>query len=210
MGTSTDWAFDVYEHVIDRYAEALDFTPDEPQRYPDRITGTVHEGPPPGLITQRAVIIPKPVGHDNATRYRRWVTLPPVHWQNLTNRPAGWRYFILMVGLLPDGQPWWSALYEESTLAELRDHSESMPGFYRFDPGLTAKALIADWDKDRPDGYRDSPAQYTATLGDVTVETGDQADFMASIWDFAATRQDNEPITGRIDVAGNEMSVVIE
>jgi len=203
-----DWAFDIEEHVLDHYAEKIGFTPDEKQPYPDRIVGTITE--PINGQDFRAVIVPKPVGHDNAVRYRRWVTLPPVHWQNLTSRPAGWRYFVLMVGLLPDGQPWWSALYEESSLAESRDHSENMGGFYRFDPGLTSRALILDWDKDRPESYVDSPARYTATLGDVVVETTDQADFMASIWDFAATIQDKEPITGRIDVAGNEMSVTIE
>jgi hypothetical protein len=145
---ATEWAFDVLDHVLDQYAERIQFTPDEDQRYPDRITGTVTETI--NGTDARAVIYPRPVGYDNANRYRRWVTLPPVHWQNLTSRPAGWRHFVLMVGLLPDGQPWWSSLYEESTLAELRDHSEDMGGFYRFDPGLTQRALIAEWDKDKP------------------------------------------------------------
>lgn len=140
---TTDWAFDMLAHIKERYAAVLGFTPDDHQRYPDRITGNAVSG--------RTVIIPKAVGSENAGRFRRWVTLPVGHWQNITARPLGWRYLVLMVGLLPDGEPWWSALYEESMLAEVRDHSEDKGGFYRFDPGLTGRALIADWDKDRPE-----------------------------------------------------------
>lgn len=143
MASINDWAFDVTEHVVAHHAKSIGFTPDDRQWYPDRTTGTLESG-------GRAVVIPKGVGPDNAARYRRWVTLPSSHWQSMSARPSGWRAFVLMVGLLPDGQPWWSSLYDEQLLLSVRDHSENMGGFYRFDPHLAATALVSEWDKDKP------------------------------------------------------------
>lgn len=199
-----EFAFDVQEHVLRHYGPIIGLVPDDDQHYPDRIVGS---DPNTG---RRVVVIPKGVGFDNADRFRHWVAVDPTHWASMTARPEGWDTFILMIGLLPDGQPWWSALYDERRLAQDRIHSEQMWGFYRFDPGITKNALVGFWDKDRPETNVDSPAVYRATLGDVEIETPDQADFMASIWDFAASIPDKEPITGRIDVAGNEMSVHID
>lgn len=208
MATRTDWAFDVQE-FFEQFAGPLGFEFDEKQNYPDRITGTLWSGTTADPHDQRAVVIPRPVGHDYANRYRRWVTLPPVHWENITNRPAGWRYFVLMVGLLPDGSPWWAALYDEQTLAQRRDHSENMGGFYRFDPGLTEAALVAEWSQEK--GFslvtRDSRTTYRATLGEGVV-TGDQAEVIAAIFDWAA--ESAEPVTGRIDVDGPQMSFHFE
>lgn len=150
MASRDDWAFDIREHVQQHYADKIGFRADEVQRYPDRVTGEITEEHTAANHVFRAVVVPKGVGPDHAVRYRRWVTLPSLHWQNLTARPTGWRYFVLMVGLLPDGQPWWSALYEEWTLTEMRDQSENMGGFYRWDPHLAARALVAEWDKDKP------------------------------------------------------------
>lgn len=147
----TDWAFDVQGHFEQYYADSLGFVPDEEQQYVlDRITGTIY-GVTSGNPDVRGVVIPRAVGFDNADRFRRWVTVDKTHWGAMTARPNNWRVFILMIGLLPDGQPWWSTLYEESTLAASRDHSEEMGGFYRFDPGLTGPAKIAEWDRDRPE-----------------------------------------------------------
>lgn len=167
-----DNAFEVYDHFIDQHAEAIDFTPDGVQRYDDRITGTISEGPPNARTDYRAVVIPRFVGYENASRYRRWITLPKAHWAALTARPNNWRYFILMIGLLPDGQPWWSNLYEESELNP--QFFEQMPsGFYRLDPVATAAALINDWDKDRPDTAPDVDPPHEAPDGPIPADPGD-------------------------------------
>lgn len=205
----TDWAFDVVQHFVDEYAEGIGFTLDPDQNYPDRTTGTIHWPPEVGE-PQRAVVIPRAVGFDNADRFRRWVTVDKTHWGAMTARPAGWRVFILMVGLLPDGEPWWSALYDESMLAEKRDFSEQMGGFYRFDPGLTADARIADWDKDRPVAFRDSAAVYELDMGAAGQQTTrDAGEFLASIWDYASQQDPDDPAVGRLDVVGDRMKVTL-
>jgi hypothetical protein len=51
-----------------------------------------------------------------------------------------------MVGLFPDGKPYWAALYDESVLVPNRHLAkEKMRGFFAFDPGLAAAARIAKW-----------------------------------------------------------------
>lgn len=143
MASSNEWAFDVAKHAVTYHADSIGFVADQKQWYADRVNGTLPDG-------GRAVILPKGVGTENATRYRRWVTLPAGHWAAMTARPLNWRPFVLMIGLLPDGQPWWSTLYDEQLLAQTRDHSENMGGFYRFDPHLVEMAVVSDWDKDEP------------------------------------------------------------
>jgi hypothetical protein len=211
---SRHWAFDIVEFFHTQFANPLGFALDEEQRYPDRITGTLYGGSTHNPTERRAVVIPKPVGYDNAGRYRRWVTLPPVHWENMTNRPDDWEHFILMVGLLPDGTVWWANLYNERILAEKRDQSEQVPGpsgpFYRFDPGLTSPALVAEWHKDKPGIFSDSPAVYEFSVADAPRQRFyDQAEFVAALWDHAASRSDEETVTGRIDVGGDRMAVHI-
>jgi hypothetical protein len=191
MARDIDWAFDVQQHFVEVFADRLGFDPDEEQHYPDRITGTLYEGDTHNPREYRAVVIPRPVGYENASRYRRWVTLPPVHWENITNRPAGWRHFVLMVGLLPDGQPWWSRLYDEQILAGSRDHSEQVNAgrgghFYRFDPGLTAPALVLEWDKDKAgDGILEAPGEYQVSWTEGVTTTRDAAEWVAKLWELA-------------------------
>lgn len=203
MASQREWAFDIEEHVREYYADKIGFVPDDIQRYDDRITGYVTGG---GVVGYRSVIIPRAVGADNAARYHKWVAVNRVQWDGMRSRPDGWRYFILMIGLLPDGQPWWSRLYEERVLAEQRDFSENMGGFYRFDPGLTEKAFLAEWHKDRPGAQ--APGGYAASLGGEQREFGDSADLIAALWDYS-TVQGGE-VTGRIDVTPDEIKVHIE
>lgn len=213
----TDWAFDVAEFFQTQFASQFGFILDAEQRYPDRITGTMVEPHNAADHEFRAVVIPKAVGYENANRYRRWVALPVSHWENMTNRPAGWRFFVLMIGLLPDGSPWWAALYDEQVLASQRDLSQQMSGFYRFDPGLTDPALIGDWDKDRGTGY---PASGTDAVYRfdaphmATFVSKDAGEFVAALWDYARGYGANgegpeDPVTGRIDVSDRQMSVHI-
>lgn len=210
MSHNDEWAFNVREHINRVYADRIGFIPDEEQRYPDRHTGTLVSGDLRNPTEERAVIIPKPVGADNAQRFRRWVALPPVHWENLTSRPRGWRYFILMIGLLPDGQPWWSRLYDEQLLAQSRDLSEQVSArggsFYRFDPGLTAPALMLEWDSEKP-GVLESPAVYQVNIGKQRIETREAADFVAALWDAAS---DVEQLAGALSVVGETMTVDVK
>lgn len=199
MAYRNDWSFDVVDHVLDHYAEALQFTPDEQQRYTDRVTGTVYEA----LTHQdrRAVILLRGVGFINAERYRRWVALPKGHWESITSRPPDWRFFVLMIGLLPDGQPWWSAIYEESTLAELRDHSENMRGWYRWDPGLTEKALIKGWDKDAPEGMT-----YTLTDAHETITTQNPTEFLEALTATAVLASEG-PDHGIVKITPHQITI---
>lgn len=206
---SRDFAFDVLQHVVDNYADGIGFIPDVEQHYIlDRITGTRYVGATAETMTnERIVIIPRAVGFENADRFRRWVTVDKTHWGAMTARPQGWRVFVLMIGLLPDGQPWWSTLYDEQVLAEKRDFSEQMGGFYRFDPGLTGPARIAGWDKDDPSvGFRDSPATYAIAKGGSVTVAEDADAFVAELWDIAAAQ---EEFRGEITVTADQMLVKV-
>lgn len=210
-----DWAFDVPEFFRREFADRFGFILDEEQRYPDRLTGTYVSGGTRDPVESRAVIIPKPVNFDNANRFRRWVAVSRTHWEGMTARPAGWRFFVLMVGLLPDGSPWWAALYDEQVLANNRDLSEQMGNFYRFDPGLTDPAIVGDWDKDRGAGYPGTTrAAYRLDTPHGKFVFADAGEFVAGLWDYARGYGANgegpeDPITGRIDVSDSQMSVHI-
>lgn len=137
-------AYDLLEHVEDVYAEKLGLTTDSDQTWDDRILGYNNNG-------ERVVITVRFVGHDNAARFRRWITVPPATYDSMTRRPNGWRFYVLMVGFLPDGTPWWTTLYDERVLArpDVYPFAEVMGAagrFYRFDPHLAEKALIAEFD----------------------------------------------------------------
>lgn len=202
-----DFNFDVVDHfeTAGHFAR-LDFRPDPEQRYDDRITGSVMEGPPESRFRVPAVIYPRAVGSDNADRFSRWVTMSPAQWQAITTRPRSWRFFVAMVGLLPDGTPWWSRVYEESVLAELRDHSEQMGGFYRFDPGLTDKALASSWHLEQPE--QGLPFRFVISDAGGGQTTTDPAEFAAAIQGMAMV--DNEPMTGRVDITPGQLSLHFE
>jgi hypothetical protein len=148
----------VREHFEHDYAARAwfqldeEFRPDDEQPYDDRILGYLGKQGEQGT---RAVVVVRFVGPDNAARYRRWITVPPAVYESMTRRPQGWRFFVLMVGLLPDGQPWWSALYDERVLArpDVYPFAEAMVTsgrFYRFDPHLAERALLAEHDFTEP------------------------------------------------------------
>jgi hypothetical protein len=191
--TRKDWAFDVREHVENIYAPALAFTADDDQQYEGQITGWIgHENG----TTTRAVVIPRGVGPENAARFKRWVTVPRGHWQSMGHRPLGWRAFVLMIGLLPDGDPWWSALYDEALLQP--EFAEDKGGFYRFDPGLTQPALIKDWDKDRP---ADPPKPSVLETLSVYLCTG-----CRGLFDFAP---DDPALMGTCPVCGDDSPLFV-
>lgn len=149
------------EHVEERYAPTIGLRVDGHQQYRDRIAGTLEDG-------SRAVVLIRLVGSTNAGRYRRWVTYRAPDFRNMAHRPTGWHYYILMVGLLPDGGVWWTSLYDEEYFrrADIGVHAEEIiPGLYRLDPGLTQPALVGDCD-----------LVSEAISPDITVETADQPD----------------------------------
>lgn len=200
-----EFVFDVHKHFIEHHMARIGMDPDPEQRYPDRITGTLVE---PTLDQIRAVVIIKPVGYDNAGTFRRWVAVSPAHFDQMGVRPAGWQHFIMAVGLLPDGNPWWSSVYDERQLAEVRESAQHVStgghsGFYRFDPGLTAPARLSDWDKDMPtEPERPFLWEYKDLAGGFT--TLDPAEFVEYIKAYATTEtapEDDDGETGRIDIS---------
>jgi hypothetical protein len=81
------------------------------------------------------------VRYDRASEFRGWLTLSPGQARAVkADRPTGWAFFTLMVGLLPDDTPWWSALWDMDAVAlhweavhEVVDLGER-GRFYRVDP----------------------------------------------------------------------------
>lgn len=143
-------AHDLLDHFESVYADQLEFRADEDQGWPDRILGYSRDI---ASTEARTSVIVRFVGPDNAGRYRRWITVPNAVYESMTRRPAGWRFYVLMVGLLPDGGPWWTALYDERALArpDVLPFAEAIRldrggMFWRFDPHLAEKALVAEFD----------------------------------------------------------------
>ena len=99
-----------------------------------RFTGHAHHG-------GTASVDLRTVGYQNAAQYRGWLTLSPGQVRAMSSeRPAGWRFYVLMIGLLPDGAPWWSALWDLTEPARLLNVMTEIPmpsggSFYRVCPG---------------------------------------------------------------------------
>jgi hypothetical protein len=150
--------FSVEDHIRQVYADRIGMDIDPRQNYPDRVVGTMRQKPGDAGVPDRVSILIRPVGADNAGRYRRWITYRAADFDSMITRPTGWRYYALMVGLLPDGKPWWSALYDEAILRQpdVYEHAEQMGStgrFYRFDPGLSSRALIDEYDFTKPEEH---------------------------------------------------------
>jgi hypothetical protein len=181
MPTPHDWAFDVQAFFRTNLGDPLGFDPDDLQRYPDRIVGTLYSGTTHNPVEQRTTILLRGTGPDNAETFKRWVTVLPAQWQTMGNKPKPWRYLILQIGLYPDGTPYWANLYDEAALAPVKEHAERMGGFVRFDPGLTQPALVATWDaengtfvvrEDAPTA-EEAGAPLAVPTGRVPVDPGD-------------------------------------
>lgn len=190
------------EHIEDVYAARIGVVFDEAQRYADRLIGTDTNG-------QRVVVLIRIVGADNAGRFRRWVTYRKSDFESMITRPIGWRYYTLMLGLLPDGSPWWSALYDETHLRQpdVYEHAEQViRGLYRFDPGLAAPALVAEHDFTRP-GPVPEPFMYAFTVGDESLTTSDPNEFTDALREAVDAHL---PIRGEVLVAAGQLTLNFE
>lgn len=125
---------------------------------------------------------------DNAARYRGWLTLNRKDYGILAygERPKGYEYLHLMIGYLPDGDPWWSALFDERRLpleAAEEMHTRSRDGddvvFYRFDRDKIAAAKLGDYDFLQPTLPFETVAEAVATERVVTPEPWSHAAVVA-------------------------------
>lgn len=145
MPAPYEWAFDVQAFFLSRFGDKMGFDPDDLQRYPDRLVGTLYTGTTQHPIEARTVVLFRPTTADYAETYRHWVTLNASQFDALGHKPKGWSYLICQIGMQPDGSPYWATLYDEGVLAAVSEHAQRMPGFIRFDPGLTGPAVLAHW-----------------------------------------------------------------
>lgn len=117
---------------------------------------------------ERIVINAYPVGTNNAGEYRNWLAMPRPAWGRVFGpKPQGWRHFILMVGLQPDGKSiWWSILYDEEKVARLGLEPEYIRRGYGRLRADQVKSTIAagpfeemqttlPWEDQRVDCYHD-------------------------------------------------------
>lgn len=79
------------------------------ERYP-RLFGDSERG--------HIAIIVKFTGDLNASRFRYWLTLSPKEWHAVRNGPKDYHYFCVQVGRLPNGDPWWMALYDMAAVVK--------------------------------------------------------------------------------------------
>lgn len=121
-------------HLAEQYSQALGVTgwrSSGTDRDP-RFTGT--DG------TDTVVVEVRFCRYENAGKYRGWLTIGAGGARAArTQRPAGFRFYSLVVGLLPDGSPWWSALWDMAPVVADWDRVvESMHDGYwfRVNPGL--------------------------------------------------------------------------
>lgn len=94
-------------------------------------------------------ILVKYTGDLNARRFMFWLTAAPKELDAAKNPPDGFHYWLAQVGQLPDGNPWWIALYDlpllfkadaiEGELIE-RVSMGNAGTFYRVDP-----ARLPEW-----------------------------------------------------------------
>lgn len=181
MPAPRDWAFDAQAFFQTRFGDRMGFEPDDLQRYPDRLVGTLWGGTTHDPVEQRTTVLLRGTGPDNSETFRRWVTVLPQQWATMGAKPKGWRYLILQIGLYPDGQPYWANLYDEAALAPVRGYAERMGGFVRFDPGLTQPALVASWDaengtfvaREDPLTAEDAGTPHTVPTAPVPADPGD-------------------------------------
>lgn len=91
----------------------------------------------------------------NARRYRFWGTMSPKELESVMNPPDGFHYWVAQVGLLPNRDPWWMALYDmvalraawldDPDVIERYTYGEGV--FYRVNPSTLpgeAKPLAID------------------------------------------------------------------
>lgn len=74
------------------------------------------------LSGDRVSVDIRTAGYERAAQFRGWLTMSPGAARALTvERPDRWRFYQLMVGLLPDGMPWWTALWDLAPVARRWD-----------------------------------------------------------------------------------------
>lgn len=91
------------------------------------------------IAGEQVVVDVRVAKYENAGRFRGWLTIgSPGARAMLAERPAGWRFYTLVVGLLPDGMPWWAALWDMSKVRRNWGLAEEMSDgyWYRLNPGL--------------------------------------------------------------------------
>lgn len=152
----TELALFLRQHIEDEYLEdanlrpnSLDFTMDRDDRfYGQDINGN------------SVVIFLRIVGEDNSGPYRGWLTYRIRDFESLrVGRPPGYRYLSLVVGMAPDRQVWYTALYEESRLdlskAELKEVGRG--SFWRWPPEALTFAKLGERDILQPSMKLDEP-----------------------------------------------------
>lgn len=112
-------------------------------------------GDEPRFVAQdggdRIVVDVRVAKYENAGRFRGWLTMGAAGVRAMhAERPVGWRFFTVVVGLLPDGLPWWVAMWDMAEVVRHWDRAESMHDgyWYRLNPGHvpeSARPVIHDY-----------------------------------------------------------------
>ena len=169
---------DLLEHVTEEYLEALGgpelrYSPQSSDKYPQMV-GDRRDG-------THVVVTVRWTGPDNAGTYRHWATIPEPMYRAMHARPPGVEFFLLQVGRLHDGRPWWSALYREADILALEDQLEEMIRFYRANPAIIRPVQTYDFVQPSLWDGRVSMAEAVDNLADVVMARDERPELLASL-----------------------------
>lgn len=132
---------DLLEHVESVYGDQighptnLRFSENSTDKYP-RIVGDLPDD-------RQVVVYVRFTGPDNAGVYRHWATVPNRVRDAMAARPSTMEYYLLQIGKLDTGLPWWSALFRESDLAN--GELEQLDRFSRANPRKIKPLAVFDF-----------------------------------------------------------------